>query len=103
MPAPMSTEQANAVYDILVKHCGASGHSDEKADFAFLETSRVVHEYRFQGALGFGGKFWRTTGVHREDPDLRWSVSCYPEDLTPERQEMIDAANTALDELRDGQ
>jgi hypothetical protein len=91
---PLTADQANAIYDVLVEHAGASEHARE--EFVLTQTDRHVTEYRFQGALGFGGKFWRTTGLRREDPDLKWSVSAYPEDMSPERQQVIDAVNRAL-------
>jgi hypothetical protein len=51
-------------------------------------------EYRFQGALGFGGKFrLRPSGLepHR--------VDCYPEDMNPTRRSIIEVTNKALSEL----
>jgi hypothetical protein len=41
--------------------------------------------------LGFGGKFWVRGG--------QWFVNCYKEDITPERQEIIDIANKVLEEI----
>ena len=102
MPAPMTPDQANAVYDVLAKHCGANdapGSPDwlltPRDEFVFHQTREVQREYRFQGRLGFGGKF------RRNGWEDRWYVDCYPEDLTPERQQMIDAANAALAELKE--
>ena len=94
MAVPMTAEQANAVYDILVERCGAPGSSDSwvREDFMHHQISGGTDEYRFQGQLGFGGKFWNCDG--------RWYVSCYPEDIIDERQRMIDAANEALAALR---
>ncbi len=84
----MTEEQANAVYDVLAEHAGASeGQRDE---FAFMHVNGCCDEYRFIGSLGFGGKFWRRD----------WRVSCYREDETPERVEAIRVANDALAELR---
>lgn len=92
MPQPMTSEQANAVYGILVEHCGATDRQRE--GFVYDQSTQVLPEYRFQGALGFGGKF------RRNGWEDRWYVNCYPEDLTDERRKMIDAANEALAELR---
>lgn len=92
MAAPMTGPQANAVYDILVEHTGA----DEdwmRDDFVHHQTADSTDEYRFQGALGFGGKFWNCND--------RWYVTCYPEDLTSDRQRAIDETNTALAELKE--
>lgn len=91
---PLTAEQANAVYDVLVEHAGASEQGRD--GFVVTQVNTHCQEYRLGGALGFGGKFWRTTGIHREDPDLTWSVSAYPEDMTPERRRAIDDTNQAL-------
>jgi hypothetical protein len=48
-------------------------------------------EYRFQGAVGFGGKL--------NFDGHRLYVTCYREDETPERLKDIDAANAKLGEL----
>jgi hypothetical protein len=99
MPAPMTTEQANAVYDILVEHCGADDTDGphllmtSRGEFVFHQTEQVQPEYRFQGALGFGGKF------RRNGWGDRWPVDAYEGDLTSERRAMIDRANTALNAL----
>ena len=53
----------------------------------------VCHEYRFIGALGFGGKF-RNNGNNDNVP----YVDCYFESLTPARQAMMDRANARLRE-----
>lgn len=101
MPAPITAVQANAVYDVLVEHCGANddlGGPDwsltPRDEFVFHQTREVQREYRFQGRLGFGGKFYRDGSWDH------WRVGCSREDVTPERQQMIDAANAALAELR---
>jgi hypothetical protein len=59
-----------------------------------VQTDGYCAEYRFQGDLGFGGKFWRNDG--------RWYVSAYPEDVKarPERAGIIEATNAALAELQ---
>ncbi len=94
MPVPMTPKQADAVYDVLVEHCGAPDHPDSflRADFILRQMAGSADEYRFMGALGGGGKFWNCNG--------RWYVNCYAEDLTDERLRMISAANEALAELR---
>lgn len=90
---PLTPEQANAVYDVLVEHAGAS--EDGRDDFVFLQTEEVVNEYRFMGRLGFGGKFWNYHG--------RWYVTAYPEAIKahPEMQDRVDATNGALARLRE--
>lgn len=84
----MTKEQANAIYDILVSQCGAP--EQDRFSFVCAQTDGAVSEWRFGGKLGFGGKFWCNGG--------RLYVSCYPEDLTPTRESLIQAANTALAE-----
>jgi len=76
------------IWDVLSEHCQAS--AGQKPEFEAhllahpLDVNRM--EYRFVGALGFGGKVWLKVG---EPP----YVTCYPEDLTDERQAMIERAN----------
>nr|WP_221374497.1 hypothetical protein [Actinoplanes polyasparticus] len=100
MAEPLTSEQANAVYDILVEHCGADDSDGphllmtSRGEFIFHQTDRVEREYRFQGALGFGGKF------RRGGWSDRWSVDCYSEDLTAERGQMIGVTNAALRQLQ---
>lgn len=84
----MTTEQANAIWDALVEHAGAAEWQRE--EFVQLHVAGRCDEFRFMGSLGAGGKFWRHT----------WTVDCYPEDLTPARQQSIAATNAALAELR---
>lgn len=82
------------IWDLLAKHCKANVLGKSEFESYVLEhaMSRNVREYRFQGALGFGGKVWLNTG---EFP----YVTCYPEDLTDEREAMIRATNDALRKL----
>lgn len=56
---PLSVDMANKVYDILVECAGARPNETERGDFVYAQNSRYIGEYRFMGALGFGGKFWR--------------------------------------------
>jgi len=83
----LTYNQAMAIFTVLVKEAGA--HESGREDFVFHAISGTT-EYRFQGALGFGGKFRPET----------WRVDCYPEDNTPERERMIKATNAALGLLR---
>lgn len=82
------------IWDVLVLHCQASRLGKAEFESHVLEHAldRHVLEFRFQGALGFGGKVWLNTG---EFP----YVTCYPEDLTDEREGMIRAANEVLKKL----
>lgn len=82
---------ANLFYDIIVEECGASDRDrDDFVDYMTDDTG-FPKEFRFQGHLGFGGKFYKTPN--------RCYVSCYPEDQTPERQIMIARANRKIIEL----
>jgi hypothetical protein len=86
---PLSSETANAVYDILRDECSASESGRE--NFVFAQTLGPCEEYRFQGNLGFGGKFYRNHNG--------WYVMCYPEDMTYERRMMIQRADERLKQL----
>lgn len=81
----------HAVWDVLVKHAEAPGHDSDRYDFCV--TWPECGEYRFQGALGFGGKVW----APRLGRPAR--VTCYPEDRTPERIAIIERVNDLLDDL----
>lgn len=89
----LTVEQANAIYDVLVQHAGASLNAWDRENFVQLQIGNRCDEYRFQGDLGFGGKFWRANG--------RWYVTAYPEDIAvrPDRQQLIDETNAALSGL----
>lgn len=73
------------VWDILVEHAGACTGPRERETFIHAFASPRTTEYRFQGLLGFGGKFRRNSGgVY---------VDCYPEDLNPTTQAILDKVN----------
>jgi hypothetical protein len=77
------------VWEVLVDECGAS---DDRVQFAEFEHHwPACREFRFQGALGFGGKVWASRG--------RVYVTCYPEHENTRRHEMIERANARLAEL----
>lgn len=84
-------ETFEAAYSILVEHAGA--REIWRRDFVsyFTIHPRQPYEWRFQGTLGFGGKFWL-----RQDG---FAVTCYSEDLTPERDLVIRRVNEALEPL----
>lgn len=82
----------NKVYDILQNMGGATGDEYREAFiFEFVEDKYSTDEWRFQGKLGFGGKYRGELN----------SVDCYPEDETPERLALIKKINKALKELED--
>lgn len=88
----MPKEFYEGVYVILMA-VGAS--PSMQADFVryFTEDagSAIHREWRFQGKLGFGGKFWRRPSGH--------DVNCYTEDLTSERKKLIKYANDLIKAL----
>lgn len=91
----LSEKIANKIYDILVE-IGAP----ERMRDAFVDTHMIYHdqlEWRFQGKLGFGGKFWNEYSYLEEKP--KWRVSCYSEDETPERERIIEETNEKLNTL----
>ena len=89
IPDPISENDARAIYRILCEECGALEYGLED----FVRSCDEITEYRFQGRLGFGGKFWNYGG--------RWYVTCYSEDQTPKRRAMINAAGRRLVELKE--
>ena len=99
MHRDISHEQAEAVLQILKAECGYRVNArDSKGFIRSVITNtdgpaldHVCREYRFCGALGFGGKF-RNNGNHDNTP----YVDCYQEDETPARLKMIACANVRL-------
>jgi hypothetical protein len=80
-------DEAHAVYDILVEEC----HAREcwRDNFVYSQMrSDFPREYRFQGAMGFGGKLWRN--------DDRIYVSYYSEDRDSEKEQAKKAADERL-------
>lgn len=94
MPVPQKWRQIDfyrRAFNILVAEC------DPSTDVFSGQSAFVNHfvekggkEWRFQGTLGFGGKFWNNGG---------WYVNCYVEDETPERKATKAKVNGLLDEL----
>lgn len=89
---------ADQIYDILVEHAGAL--KDDRMSFVGYHTrrgrARDTSEWPFFGVLGVGGKFWVVDGRH-----FQLFVNCHPEDVTPERTEIIDTVNRQLEKIRD--
>lgn len=92
----LTDEQANRIYDILVRNAGADNRSHYREMFVVGVTNPKMREYRFIGDLGFGGKFWNSDG--------KWYVTAYGEDIKyyvlSDRAEMITNANAALAGLK---
>ena len=88
---------SNRIYDILVAHAGAY---DDKGGCVRIQFRYFMEsegkEFRFQGRLGFGGKFRKDGGWNGNV----WHVTCYSEDETPERRRIIEQTNEALADLR---
>jgi len=85
----MTKEYANKVYDILVENGGAP----ESMRGAFVDnmtSDDPTDEWRFQGKLEFGGKFW---------PEKN-NVNCYSEDVNDKRLETIKNINEQLNILK---
>lgn len=96
----INEKQAQSVLEILRVECGYTADPYDGQGFmrAILapqpDSENVCHEYRFMGALGFGGKF-RNNGNNYNTPH----VDCYAENETPERLAMIERANKRLADL----
>lgn len=82
------SEYFNYIYSILVVFAGA--HESERSSFVDYHLKGYDwKEWRFQGNLGFGGKYYE-----REN-----RVSCYREDEDEKRKEIIREVNKRLQEL----
>src|SRR5258708_1529027 len=92
-------DQATAarIAEILVVECGANAEHLKSYGFESYVTTAKRVEFRFQGRLGFGGKFHASPGLNGD----RWYVTCYAEDANPKRLHLIDNANTRLAELQE--
>lgn len=90
---------ANRIYDILIRECGATEYWRQNFIVCHCVTpytdgdSVPCREYRFQGQLGFGGKF-------RNHSD-RWYVDYSPEDKKEWRDAFVEIANRKLQQLWD--
>lgn len=96
-----SPEFYQAVYDVLVAEAGASAHPQERQDFVrYMASHGGTQEWRFCGALGFGGKLWRDPIY----PAARGGcyVTYYPEHRTPAREAIVERTNVRLAEVAAG-
>lgn len=86
--------RADVAFSVVSACCGASPR--RRAEFVAAVAQwlheGVASEFRFEGALGFGGKLYT-------DHDGSMRVSCYPEDRTEQRDLMVQRANLQLDVL----
>ena len=92
---PINLAEATMVLNILRQECGYSLPFRDVDNF-LANIMEGCPEWRFQGALGFGGKF-RNNGNHDNTP----YVDCYREDETPARLKMIEVANEHIKALFD--
>lgn len=91
-PGIYDEEILGQMYDVLVKQAGARADEYDRRSFVQCALNwdyRFTFEYRFMGSLGSGGKIWLPLD---RDP----SVSCYPENETPERMEAMRNTNQEL-------
>lgn len=86
----LNDQLVNQIYDILIDTCEAPDGWKQFFVSAFTQHD-PPREWRFQGCLGFGGKFRLTRD--------RCYVDCYPEDETPNRLDVISRANKQLEQL----
>jgi hypothetical protein len=86
----LTRQEASDVYDILIAECGAP-MSERPFFIASIMEDRSIHEWRFCGNMGYGGKFKLNNG--------QAYVTFYPEDTTPERQQIRVKVDGMLDTL----
>jgi hypothetical protein len=85
----LTKDQANQVYDILVKKGGASETMRDSFLYHHCESKYGCCEYRFGGKLGFGGKY-----------RIQYNkVDCYSEEETPSILNIINEINNELSKL----
>jgi hypothetical protein len=92
IPEDLATE----IFNILVNHAGYFKCDSNKQQFLYCQNEIPSKwndhggctEYRFQGKLGFGGKFWNTNN--------KFYISSYPEDLNEDTKKIINIVNELL-------
>lgn len=88
----LTRDIANKVY-LILEDIGAASSLRESFIHAHI-IDEFQHEWRFQGLLGFGGKFWNE--YNYIDKRYQWRVSCYSEDENPKREQIIKDTNAKL-------
>ena len=88
----MTEQETNEIYSILVEQAGAVNDTLSRGEFCHFMNNSRASEFRFQGNLGFGGKFWKPQGIKG------YRVDCYQEDMT-EKETVIEKTNKALSKL----
>ena len=90
---------ARSIYAILIKECGAPEGLLTEFLNHHTQPFSVPSEFRFQGVLGFGGKF-RVIRDYSTTSKLQWYVDAYPEDMgQPQVESAVTWANVSLQEL----
>jgi len=84
---------ANKIYDILVTLGGAFEPERDSFIYHHSKNKDICTEWRFQGKLGFGGKYYSDLNV----------VDCYSEDETPTILKLIEKINIELKNVHDEQ
>lgn len=88
---PSNDSFYHKVYDILEDLGGATGDGyRDSFVYNYTKDKYKSDEWRFQGKLGFGGKYRGERNV----------VDCYTEDENPERRRLIKKINAALKKLQ---
>ena len=85
----LQPELADKIYDLLVSVGGASERMRDSFIYHHCENKDGCDEWRFQGKLGFGGKYY----------SVKNRVDCYTEDRTQEAEAIINELNLKLSEL----
>jgi hypothetical protein len=88
------TEIYDSIYTIVVREACATESC--LVDFIAYHTDargQRKSEWRFQGSLGYGGKFRRCPY------GMRYSVDCYPEDETTERVDIMRCVDAMLSQM----
>jgi hypothetical protein len=87
------------IYHLLIVLCDAPHQDIDTFSEAFARATQNgdLFEWRFQGDLGFGGKFWINHPTANRESG--WYVNCYREDETPKRLEIITNTNNILERL----
>jgi hypothetical protein len=86
----LTLERAEKIYDLLVSLGGASESMRSSFIYHHCENPDGCGEWRFQGKLGFGGKYY--SRMNR--------VDAYTEDRTQEVIDIIEKLNILLSEVR---
>jgi len=79
-------EKAQKIYDLLVTIGGASENMRDSFMYHHCENEYGCGEWRFQGKLGFGGKYYSARNV----------VDCYTEDRNQGSISIINELNEKL-------